>query len=255
MTTPTEHSQLIINQHHQDTHLNSHDESNNSHKNYPTTTAAEAIVHFLLLPSQIYIVLLLEFLNTFRSYGLRMILFNYITNEYNVSDSEAGKLLGMKSLIDIGAGLIGCILVDFWGVRRLSVVALSIASVARALLAFGRRKEMLHVALLLCSPLGDALLSIGLYRVALKKLTTPMTRPLAFAVSYAIQNFAGVCVALMVDWMRSGRDIRVDVKEVGLTGVFTPVRQFVVSEMHSKLHCISFDFINLNMEQNKLMCK
>lgn len=118
---------------------------------------------------------------------------------------------------------------DFWGVRKLSLVALGIASVSRAMLAFGRSLELLRVALFVCSPLGDALLSIGLYRVALKKLTTPMTRPMAFAVSYGIQNFAGVCVALLLDWMRgAGKDIRIDVKALGIHGVFTPVRQFVV---------------------------
>lgn len=213
----------------------------------------EALLRFLLLPSQIYIILLLEFLNTFRSYGLRIVIYNYITNEYslvhNDNDNDnhdsvtntAGRLLGIKSCIDILAGLIGCILVDFWGVRKLSLVALSIATVSRAILAFGRTKTSLCLALLVGSPLGDALLSIGLYRVALKKLTTPKTRAMAFAVSYGIQNLAGVCVALLLDWMRRrGRDITLDYHydgwnkaRVGIYGVFTPVRQFVVRESSS----------------------
>eukprot|EP00956_Cyclotella_meneghiniana_P015075 scaffold22856_cov50-Cyclotella_meneghiniana.AAC.1 len=59
---------------------------------------------------------------------------------------------------------------------------------------------------------------------------------MAFAVSYGIQNLAGVCVALLLDWMRRrGRDITLDdyydgwnKAKVGVYGVFTPVRQFVV---------------------------
>jgi len=192
--------------------------------------AQDSTIRFLLLPSQIFTVLLLEFLTTFRSYGLRVIIFNYITNEFSMSDSRAGELLGIKSLVDIGVGLCGCILVDLWGVRKLSLVALTIACVSRALMAFGRSEQVLYAALFLFSPLGDALLSIGLYRVALKKLTTPITRPMAFAVSYAVQNFAGVCVAVSVDWMRRGVDIRLNSGLKVIDGVYTPVRQFVVSE-------------------------
>ena len=77
----------------------------------------------------------------------------------------------------------GSILVDIFGVRRVSIVALSVAIVGRSLLAFGRTTAALYPALFFFSPFGDALLSVGLYKVALKKLTTPLTRPLAFAVS------------------------------------------------------------------------
>ena len=78
----------------------------------------------------------------------------------------------------------GSILVDFHGVRKVSLVALSVAIIGRSLLAFGRSKAALYAALFLFSPCGDALLSVGLYKVALKKLTTPLTRPLSFAMSY-----------------------------------------------------------------------
>lgn len=113
---------------------------------------------------------------------------------------------------------------DIWGVRYLSLQALFVAFVARGLLAFGRTKNLLYVGLFVCSPLGDALMSIGLYRVALKKVTTERTRALGFAISYAVQNLAGVCVAILVDGMRR---VGMDVTVCGV--VFTPVRQFVVS--------------------------
>lgn len=222
MNSPNEHTHLLT---HQAPPKSTSDVK--EQQQHPSTK--ETLIRFLLLPSQIYTVLLLEFLNTFRSYGLRIVIFNYITNEYSISDAQAGRLLGIKSLIDIFVGLVGCIAVDFVGVRKISLAALSIASVARALMAFGRSKRILYAALFVCSPLGDALLSIGLYRVALKKLTTSRTRPLGFAVSYGVQNFAGVCVALLVDWIRAGDDVRVDFKIDLFDGIYTPVRQFVVS--------------------------
>jgi hypothetical protein len=218
------------------------------------SSAKETLLRFALLPSQIYTILLLEFLNTFRSYGLRIILFNYITNEYSIRDVDAGALLGIKSVIDIGVGLVGCIAVDFVGVRRLSLLALSMAIVSRALLAFGRSTNVLYAVLFVGSPLGDALLSIGLYRVALKKLTTPRTRPMGFAISYAVQNFAGVCVAFLVDWMRSGDDIEVDFKLIG--GIYTPVRQFVVRDCIYLAISVGFMYhVNAFYLTNKLLTR
>mmetsp|Transcript_42702 Transcript_42702/g.74821 ORF Transcript_42702/g.74821 Transcript_42702/m.74821 type:complete len:657 (+) Transcript_42702:87-2057(+) len=194
--------------------------------------ATESIHRFLLLPSHVILILLLEFLNSFRSFGLRFVLYNYITNEYGISDTQAGAILGIKSLVDIGFGLSGSILVDMVGVRRVSLAALSVALVGRMLLIFGRSTSILYAALFLFSPCGDALLSVGLYRVALKKLTTPLTRPLAFGLSYAVSNMAGACVAVVVDRMRKTvEDVHVDVGSgyfmdvVG--GVYTPVRQFI----------------------------
>jgi len=187
----------------------------------------ESTLRFLLLPSQVGIVLLLEFLNSFRSFGLRFVLYNYITNEYAIGDSHAGALLGIKGFVDIGFGLMGSILVDIVGVRRVSIVALSVALVGRTLLAFGRTKFTLYLAMFLFSPCGDALLSVGLYRVALKKLTTPNTRPLAFAISYATSNLAGALADISVDKMRSQvKDLEMDGAVLG--GVYTPMRQFII---------------------------
>lgn len=195
----------------------------------PAPTARESALRFLLLPSHVGVVLLLEFLNSFRSFGLRFVQYNYITNEFGISDARAGALLGIKGFVDIGFGVSGSVLVDIYGVRRVSLAALSVAVVGRSLLAFGRSNAALYAALFLFSPCGDALLSVGLYKVALKKLTTPLTRPLAFATSYASFNLAGFCADVLVDRMRAGlEDATVPARFVGVAGVYTPLRQFVV---------------------------
>eukprot|EP00971_Amphidinium_carterae_P124208 2460564-Amphidinium_carterae.1 len=56
-------------------------------------------------------------------------------------------------------------------------------------------------------PVGESVLYTGLYRVALKKFTTPRTRALAFAVSYAISNLAGAIGDLMLDIFRGMGDL------------------------------------------------
>lgn len=67
-------------------------------------------------------------------------------------------------MLDIAFGLSGSILVDYIGVRRVSLVALSVALISRAILALSRTQLLLYVALFVSS-FGDALLSIGLVRI------------------------------------------------------------------------------------------
>lgn len=218
-------SSLVTSNHDETNHLSPPNETTHSGRSThnKNMSGIESTIRFLLLPSQIFIVLLLEFLNSFRSFGLRFILYNYITNEYGIGDTQAGVLLGIKGFVDIGFGLTGSVLVDIFGVRCISLIALSVALIGRSLLAFGRTSTALYPALFVFSPCGDALLSTGLYSVALKKLTTPLTRPLAFAISYATFNLAGAFADIILDKMR------VHVSDYdGLWGVYTPMRQFVV---------------------------
>ena len=91
------------------TNATNHPASSSSSSSSPSPSDAsapgcwrESVLRFLLLPRQIGIVLLLEFLNSFRSFGLRFVLYNYVTNEFGIGDAKAGALLGVKGFVDIG---------------------------------------------------------------------------------------------------------------------------------------------------------
>ncbi len=120
-----------------------------------------------------------------------MLVAQYFTNEFGLSDTECGSLLGLKATLDVVFGMAGSLGIDAFGVRKTAIIALSMAIIGRFLLAFGRTQQALYTACLFFSPFGEAFLSVGLYKVALKKLTTPRIRPLAFAIQYATFNFAG----------------------------------------------------------------
>mmetsp|Transcript_9528 Transcript_9528/g.14631 ORF Transcript_9528/g.14631 Transcript_9528/m.14631 type:complete len:640 (+) Transcript_9528:155-2074(+) len=201
----------------------------------------DSIQSFGNLPSQLLVILLLEFLNSFRAVGFRFVIYNYVVNEFHLTDTQAGTILGIKGFLDCVFGLAGSILVDLLGVRQTALVSLSIAIVGRSLLAFGRTTGMLYASLFLFSPVGDALLATGLYRVALKKLTTPQTRPLAFSLAYAMNNLSGAIADVIIDKMRKqsdlvipsawwswGSNVAQPMNESSSTMVFTPTRLFVV---------------------------
>ena len=51
--------------------------------------AASNVGAFLALPPQIFVVLLLVFLNSFQGFGMRFVRYQYLTNEYGLSDAAA----------------------------------------------------------------------------------------------------------------------------------------------------------------------
>ena len=167
----------------------------------------DTLLLFLGLPSQVFVVLLLEALNSYRNFGLRFVQYNYFVNEFGLSDTETGSLLGIKSTLDVVFGISGSLATDALGVRKTALFALCMATVGRCLLAFGRSRSQLYLACLFFSPFGEAFLSVGLYKVALKRLTTPRIRPLAFAIQYATFNFAGALCDVFIDHLRHQDDV------------------------------------------------
>ena len=180
------------------------------------------VVAFTALPNSVRLLLLLVFLNSFRSFGLRFVQQLYLTNEFGLDDLEAASVLGTSASLHVAFGLIGAVLTDAIGVRRVALTALSVSVVGRGLLAFGRDRASIYAAFYLISPAGEALLATGLYRVALKKLTTPKTRAFAFAVEYATFNLSGALADVCIDAFRRRGDVLL------FGEVYTPTRQFLV---------------------------
>ena len=187
-----------------------------------TAKFRDNVVAFTALPNSVRLVLLLVFLNSFRSFGLRFVQQLYLTNEFGLDDLEAASVLGTSASLHVTFGLIGAVLTDAIGVRRVALTALSISVVGRGLLAFGRSRTAIYAAFYLFSPAGEALLATGLYRVALKKLTTPKTRAFAFAVEYATFNLSGALADVCIDSFRRRGDATI------FSETYTPTRQFLV---------------------------
>ena len=190
--------------------------------------AKRYLMDFASLPTQVYWVLVLEILNSFRSGGLRSIQYSYLANEWGLCDDEltglpiedcvivgvpvsnddeaTGALLGLSGSVSVVAGVVGSMVTDAIGVRRTALIALSIALVGRSLWTFGHSHFQLYLAVFFFSPFGDAMLSAGLYTVALKKLTPPKLRPFAFSVQYSLFNMAFTISYWMIGIFRKKED-------------------------------------------------
>ena len=200
------------------------------------------LMDFASLPTQVYWVLVLEILNSFRSGGLRSIQYSYLANEWHLCDDEngvpiedcvilgvpvanddeaTGALLGFSGSVSVVAGVVGSMITDAIGVRKTALIALSIALIGRSIWTFGHSHFQLYMAVFFFSPFGDAMLSAGLYTVALKKLTPPKLRPFAFSVQYSLFNMAFTISYWMISWFRKKEDQII----FGMT--FSGVRMFL----------------------------
>ena len=65
------------------------------------------VVAFTALPNSVRLVLLLVFLNSFRSFGLRFVQQLYLTNEFGLDDLEAASVLGTSASLHVAFGLVG----------------------------------------------------------------------------------------------------------------------------------------------------
>lgn len=138
-----------------------------------------------------------------RSFGMSFVQYTYLTTEFRIRDERAGLVIGIQSWFHVGFGVVGALLVDTIGVRMVALVALSVGAVSRGMVAFTRSPAVATLTLLTLTPFGEALLTTGLYGVSLKKLTHSGTRPIVFALQYALHNLAGAFVDLGIDLTRT----------------------------------------------------
>ena len=78
--------------------------------------------------------MLIDFLNSYRSFGFRSVQYQYMVNEFGLSDVETAYWLGVQSWLLVIFGMLGAVLVDAYGVRRTALASLSVAVVRRAML-------------------------------------------------------------------------------------------------------------------------
>ena len=176
-------------------------------------------------PKVVWLLMVLEVLDHYRLNGLKFIQTMYVVNDLGFDDVEASFLLGIKGTMDTVFGIAGGFVVDAIGVRKTAIIGLCIGLPGRMIWAFdfSGSKALLYLACFVFSPFGEALLATGLYKVALKKFTTPSIRPFAYAVQYGCFNGASAMADVAIAYFKDQPD------EIILEHNVTGLRKFVIS--------------------------
>lgn len=159
---------------------------------------------------------LLEGLTYFGMVGLLAIFFN---DFIGLDDIDAGRMVGFQTAgITLAMLFLGAT-VDWIGVRKAFLIALSIMLVGRTLLTLSPQLGAtgLWNSAHIFSMLGilGIIIGYGIYQpaayAAVKKFTTPATSAMGYAMLYAIMNLGGFLPGLISPPVR---------KAAGITGVF-----------------------------------
>eukprot|EP01043_Picozoa_sp_COSAG02_P006463 COSAG02_NODE_184_length_30545_cov_128.634402_8_plen_420_part_00 len=144
--------------------------------------------------------------------------------------------------MDVVFGIMGSMVCDRIGVRKTAIIGLSIGLPGRFIWSFSTSHDLLKLACFFFSPCGEALIATGVYKVALKRMTTPRVRPFAYAIQYSVFNGAAGLADVAIDLFRERDDIE-------LWGIhMTGSRQFVVSTFFVMILCLVVVVIGLHDE-------
>jgi dipeptide/tripeptide permease len=140
------------------------------------------------------------------------------TAEYGFSDTQAGGLYGMWGILITVWGFVASWMVDKFGVRTTAIFSTAASVVARAVFTFCRSPTSLVVSTLILSPIGDGTFD-PCFNVGLKKTTTDLTRPFAYALAYTVMNLGGAFSDNLTDYIRLVHQVRRGAHVLRLGGV------------------------------------
>lgn len=157
---------------------------------------------FASSPRELWIIYVALFLESFSYFSTSLILTSFLTDEFGLSDSEAGFSYGVfGTLVSVCSILVGA-LVDKFGVRRSLIFSSLLLVLARVLIAIAKDARMALGILYTILPLGIAIGSPA-QLTGIRRFTTSSTQSLAFSLFYVAMNVAALLSGWIVDILRA----------------------------------------------------
>lgn len=156
-------------------------------------------------PYQLWVVLAMKVFEAVAFFSLMYILAKFLSDDLGFSDVEAGWLFafcnGMQFPFALGLSFV----LDSVGVARMCFIGECCLITARLLLWLAPSRGLVYVVLLVLYPMGTAALLPALI-VGIKRFSTPLSRPYAFAIFYTMMNVASLSVAMTLNYLRHHSD-------------------------------------------------
>lgn len=152
-------------------------------------------------PYQLWVVLGMKFCEGVAFFSLMYILVKYLSDELGFSDVQSGWLFAFCNGMQFPFALALSFVLDSWGVQRMCIVGQCLLVLARLALWLSRTHWLICFVLVILYPMGTAALFPALV-VAVKRFSTPQSRPYAFGIFYVCLNVASLCVAGALNYFR-----------------------------------------------------
>jgi len=151
-------------------------------------------------PRELWLVYVLKFLESYGYFSISMLLVLYLSDEFGLSDVQAGTVYGLYGAFTGLASFIMGFVVDSLGVRVSLITGFTILTTARFLLATTKSLAVVKLVLFVLMPIGGSL-GIPVLSMGIKRYTTSRNRGFAFGIFYVVMNVAALCSGLLIDLM------------------------------------------------------
>lgn len=153
-------------------------------------------------PRELWVIFMLKFFASYSYFSLGLVLTVFLSQEFNMSDMNAGWTYGLFGVTSSFYGIICGWVIDFLGIRLSLLVGATISFFSRALIALTSSRVIALIFLIGVLPFGEAL-GIPIMTIAIKRYTNHTNRTFAFSLFYSVMNIAAFIVGPIVDGCRS----------------------------------------------------
>ena len=152
-------------------------------------------------PRELWLVFAAKYLEGVSLYSVLYTATLWLSVDHGLGDVEAGVWFGaFGTLVALLTMVVGFV-VDWLGVRRALVLAFAASAVARAVMTLATSATMAKFGLLALAVGTSA--GVPVMNAALRQYSTPATRPMSFAIYYALLNLGAMTAALSLDATRA----------------------------------------------------
>lgn len=155
-------------------------------------------------PRDLWLVFTLKALWSLAEFSLVSVLVLFLSDDLNMSDTNAGWVFGLTGLVKAVYGLICGFAVDILGVRASLLMGSFLMTLGLVVVASTQSALWAVSALLTVKAFGSALL-LNPMMFAVRRYTNESTRPFAFSLFYVVMNGSAFMAQLLVNAVRNSK--------------------------------------------------
>ncbi|CAE7866768.1 RRP6, partial [Symbiodinium microadriaticum] len=160
----------------------------------------------LQAPYDLFLVFSIKAAEITAYYGFSYIFVSYVSDEYGMSDEEAGRLYGAYGFACTGVGLLLGFLIDRLGVRRSMLLGCTCSTLYRAICALASSRQLMWFSTMTFAPVGAAF-GVPVLALAVRRYTHRENRAFAFSFFYSMLCLGCLLGSVLINIVR---DVLVD---------------------------------------------
>ncbi|CAJ1349017.1 unnamed protein product [Effrenium voratum] len=160
----------------------------------------------LQAPYDLFIVFSIKAAEITAYYGFSYIYVSYVSDEYGMSDTEAGNLYAAYGFACTGFGLAFGFVIDGLGVRKSMILGCTCSTLYRAICAVSSSRQLMWFSTMTIAPLGAAF-GVPVLALAIRRYTHRENRAFAFSFFYSMLCLGCLLGSVIINVVR---DVLVD---------------------------------------------